>query len=294
MSPKLCVVCPSARGFVISILVSSAATLLCAEGGRRSPDVAAPSFSQSRQTAGSPREQLDQAGIVPRRDRRESAASEYACFLPPLNAVSKATVSVVDLQVPQKHHAEFESGCDALHRNKIADAEKHLRKAVQQYERYAAAWVLLGQLLESQQKPDEARAACFQSLNASLTYVPAYLCLTDISVRQRNWDDVLKFSARVLDLDPTSNALAYAYHATADLKLHRLLEAERNALKALEIDVRNSEPRIHFLLAQIYAAQGDRPNTVVQLREYLKYAKDPGDVAVVKDSLAKLDGEIEK
>ncbi|MGH9640909.1 MAG: hypothetical protein ACRD3Q_00645 [Terriglobales bacterium] len=66
-------------------------------------------------------------------------------------------------------------------------------------------------------------------------------------------------------------------------------EAEKSALKALEIDVRNSEPRLHFLLAQIYAAKGDRPNMVAQLREYLKYAKDPGDIAAVKSDLAKLD-----
>jgi tetratricopeptide (TPR) repeat protein len=109
-------------------------------------------------------------------------------------------------------------------------------------------------------------------------------------VRQKNWDDALKFSARVLELDPTNNAVAYAYHATANLRLHHLLEAEKNALKALEIDVRNTEPRIHFLMAQIYAAKGDRQNTAAQLREYLKYAKDPGDIALVKASLAKIEG----
>jgi hypothetical protein len=68
-----------------------------------------------------------------------------------------------------------------------------------------------------------------------------------------------------------------------------LLEAEKSALRALELDVRNSEPRIHFLLAQIYAAKGDRSNTAAQLREYLKFAKDPDDVALVKSNLAKLE-----
>jgi hypothetical protein len=54
------------------------------------------------------------------------------------------------------------------------------------------------------------------------------------------------------------------------------------------MDVRNSEPRVHYLLAQIYAAKGDRTRTVAQLHEYLKYAKEPGDVAVVQKCLVKL------
>jgi tetratricopeptide (TPR) repeat protein len=276
--------------FVVAASILWSAPFLQAAGPQSRPSPGAiSSMSETPQPPDSPPEQVSQSRIVRRRNRAPISTNEYDCFLPPLNSVSRATISVVDLKVPGKPHSEFESGCDALHKNKMADAEKHLRKAVQQYENYAAAWVLLGQLLETQQKPEEARAACSKSLNASLTYVPAYLCLTDISARQKNWDDVLKFSARVLELEPTSNALAYAYHATADLKLHHLLEAEKSALRALELDVRNSEPRIHFLLAQIYAAKGDRSNTAAQLREYLKFAKDPDDVALVKSNLAKLE-----
>jgi len=293
MSPKSHVprfVCPVyfVTCFVIAISMLWGATPLHADrrhNGAESPLSSMPQVPQSRNN---PPVELDQTDVVQRRSA--TAASEYACFLPPLNSVSTATVAVVDLKVPEKPHSEFESGCQALRKNKMADAEKHLRKAIHEYEKYAAAWVLLGQLLETEQKPEEARAACSESLNASATYVPAYLCLSDISTRQKNWDDVLKFSERVLDLDPTTNALAYAYHATANLKLHRLVEAEKNGLKALEIDVKNSEPRIHVLLAQIYSAKGDGPRAVAQLREYLKFAKDPADIALVKNYLARLDG----
>lgn len=237
---------------------------------------------------------LAKARVTVDKSGKPIATNEYACFLPPLNSVSPATVGVVDLQVPSKAQTEYQNGCAALQKKKIPDAEKHLRKAIEQYEKYAAAWVLLGQVLETQQRTEEARDACSRSLNASASYLAGYLCLTDISARQKKWDDALRFSARVLELDPTTNALAYAYNATANLNLHRVVEAEKSALKALEIDVQNSEPRIHFLLAQIYSAKGDRPNTAVQLREYLKFAKDPDDIAMVKNHLAKLDGQIAK
>ena len=104
-----------------------------------------------------------------------------------------------------------------------------------------------------------------------------------------DWDEVLKLSSRALELDPTSDAVAYGYNAVANLNLHRLSEAEKSALKASEIDKNNSDPRVHFLLAQIYEAKRDPANEAAQLREYLKFASDPSDAAMVKQYLADLE-----
>jgi len=262
-----------------------------AQGQRRSIATASSSGPPSAQLQPPPVSMLtvDQLSAVVNSEGKTIATNEYKCFLPPLNSLQAATVGIVDLQVPAKTHQEYEDGCSSLHSKKMADAEKHLRKAIKQYEKYSAAWVLLGQVLEVQQKIPEAREACSKPFTVSASYVPAFLCLTDISARSKKWDEVLTYSARVLELDPTANAAAYAYNATANLNLHHLLEAERSALKAAEIDNNHTEPRLYFLLAQIYAAKGDRPNEVAQLHEYLKYAKDPDDVAMVKNQLAKLD-----
>jgi Tfp pilus assembly protein PilF len=70
-----------------------------------------------------------------------------------------------------------------------------------------------------------------------------------------------------------------------------LAEAEKSALKALEIDKNNTEPRAHFVLAQIYEAKGDRENEAAQLQEYLKFASDPQDVAMVKQYLSQLEAD---
>jgi hypothetical protein len=42
-----------------------------------------------------------------------------------------------------------------------------------------------------------------------------------------------------------------------------------------------TDPHVHFLLAQIYEEKCDRAGEAAQLREYLKYASDPNDVAMV-------------
>lgn len=203
------------------------------------------------------------------------------CFLPPLNRLLLSTVDIANLGAPPKAKKEKEDGCAALRKHKITQAEAHLRKAVNQWPKYLAAWVVLGQVLEVQQKSDEAYSACSQPLTADSNYLPAYLCLADISARSTSWNKVLELSNRALEIDPTDDAVAYQYNAAADLYLHKLPEAEKSALRAVEIDKGNADPRVHFLLAQIYEAKGDRENEATQLRECLKQAS-PGDVATAK------------
>jgi len=211
------------------------------------------------------------------------------CFLPPLNGPLPATVGISDLQIPTKARREHGDGCIALKNGKISEAENHLRKAVKQWPKYWAAWVVLGQVLEAQKKTGEARDACSQPLTTGAGYLPAYLCLADISARSESWDKVLALSVSALAIDATTVAVAYDYNAAANFHLRNLPAAEKSALRAAEIDTNNTDPRVHFLLAQIYEAKGDRVAEAAQLREYLKYAFNPDDAAMVRKYLSSLD-----
>lgn len=216
-------------------------------------------------------------------------AEDDVCFLRPLGGLLGSKVGIADLQMPAKAQREGKNACAALRNNKTVEAEGHLRKAVKQWPNYLAAWVVLGQVLEAQHKTDEAYGACSQPLATDSNYLPAYLCLADISARSQSWDKVLQLSTRALEIGSTNDAVAYGYQAAAYFRLHRLPEAEKSALQALEIDKSNADPRVHFLLAQIYEAKSDRRSEAAQLREYLKYASDPNDVAMVKHYLSELE-----
>ena len=219
----------------------------------------------------------------------QKSAENDTCLLAPLTQVHSPTVAATHLQVPAKARKEYAEACAALKDKQTENVEKHLRKAVQEYPKYSAAWVTLGQVLAARQQTDEARSACAQGSTAESNYVPAYLCLADIAAREKAWDEVLKLSSRALELDPSTNAVAYEYHAAANLRIHKLEDAEKSALRALDIDKNNSEPRVHFVLAQIYEAKGDRANEVAQLREYLKFATSSDDAAMVKQYLSALE-----
>jgi len=213
---------------------------------------------------------------------------DESCFMPPLTGIRSPTAGVASLEVPGPARKDFQRGCSAASHNKLAKAEEHLRKALDEDAQYPAAWVLLGQVLKAQQKPDDARNACSQALKVDASYVPADLCLADLDAVGQKWDDVVRFSNRAIALDPVNNPQAYFYAAGAYLGLHRLAEAEKSALRAAEIDKTNHEPRTHFLLAQIYEAERKPDAEATQLEEYLKSVGDPQEKATVKKYLADL------
>jgi tetratricopeptide (TPR) repeat protein len=227
----------------------------------------------------------------PMPNRAEEALS---CLLPPLTSVRNSTIAAGDLSIPTHAKKEYAAACAALKDKKTEMAEKHLRKALQQYPKYSAALVTLGQVLATRRQTREAHNFCSQASDADVNYVPAYLCLADLAAREEAWDEVLKLSNRALEIDPATDAVAYEYNAAANLMSNNLAAAEKSALRALEIDKNNTEPRVHFVLAQIYDAKGDLANETAQLREYLKFAANPDDAAIVKQYLSELEEQTAK
>jgi Tfp pilus assembly protein PilF len=218
------------------------------------------------------------------------AGKESVCFLPPLTGVHTETVGVADLRAQSKARKDFEKSCRALAERKYDLAEKQLRAAAEKYPDYPVFWVLLGQLLEKRQELDGARESCLRAASENSKYLPAYLCLADIAAHVPDWTEVLKESEVALALDPASNGLSYIYSAGANLNLNHLAQAEKNALKAAEIDQAH-DPRLHFLLAQIYEKKGDLTNEAAQLRELLKLAMQPTDIDAIKQYLAVVERE---
>ena len=219
-----------------------------------------------------------------------STPGDESCFMPPLTGVRSPTAGVASLEVPGPARKDFQRACSAAGHNKLAKAEEHLRKALEEDAQYPAAWVLLGQVLKAEQKSDDARNACSQALKVDAGYVPADLCLADLYAVEQRWEEMLRFANVAVALDPANNPHAYFYAAGAYLGLHRLAEAAKSATKAAEIDKTNREPRTHFLLAQIYEAERKPDAEAAQLEEYLKSVNDPQEKVMVKKYLADLTG----
>lgn len=198
------------------------------------------------------------------------------------------TVSVARLAVPGKASSEYQKGCGALKDKRLDSAEQHERKAIELYPNYAAAWVVLGQVLEAENKRSDGLTACSQARSVDPNYVAPYLCLADLAATEENWQEVSILSGSALTLDPAGNAYSFYYAADAELHQGNVAKALKDAQNSVTLDKWRRLAQVHLLLAQIYRAEKDLNGQATQLREYLKLAPNSADAPKLRLTLLQL------
>jgi len=218
-------------------------------------------------------------------------AEEAKCFPWKLSEVRAGTMDVQTLRIPSNAKHEYEKACDASKKNKYEEVEQHARGAIEKFESYPAAWVMLALSLEEQQKAQDAHDACSHAATADAAYLPAYLCSAEVSTRNGEWKQVLNASNMAISLNVGGDSYAFYYRATAYLHLNNLEEAKKNALQASHIDVNHNEPSLDLLMAQIYEREGDKAQAMTQLQQLLKRNPDRQTAEEAKQRLATLESQ---
>ena len=217
------------------------------------------------------------------------SADDEKCLPWNVSKERDTTSSVTSLKVPSKARREFEKACNAYHKKKFSDAEQHLRGALEKFQNYSAAWVMLAVVLDEQNKVHEARDACSRAAKTDTKYLPAYLCAAEFSTRNQEWGEILNLANVALGLNSEGDGYVHYYRAMAYFHLNNLVDAQMSALKAAEIDVNHNYLPLYFLLAQIYDVEGDKVNAAIQLRQVLKHRPNQQQEYAAKQYLAKLD-----
>ena len=219
---------------------------------------------------------------------------DESCLLWTITQSHAATVSAATLKIPANAKGEYRKSCSDLKDKKPASAEEHLRKAIEDYPQYAAAWALLGQVLEAGNKIPEARDACSQASAADVGYAPAYLCLADVAAQLKDWHLTLDMADRSLALVPQHNLYGSFYSAVAQFHLEQFPDAESDALKTIDADRSHRIPQAHLLLAQIYEARHDPRGAAYELRAYLKVSPNAPNADSIKKTLADVEAQTQK
>ena len=220
---------------------------------------------------------------------KPAVVDDEKCLPWNLSAAQATASRVTTLKVPSGARDEYGKACEASQKKKLVEAEQHLRRAIDKFKDYSAAWVMLGVVLDEQHKEQEARDACSQASTIDGKYFPAYLCLAEFSARNQEWARLLELANIALGLNSENDGYAHYYRAMASFYLNNLDDAQKNALQAAQIDLNHNYLPLYFLLAQIYAAQGDKVAAAAQLRIALKNHNDPAQEDVARRYLAKLE-----
>jgi superkiller protein 3 len=206
-----------------------------------------------------------------------------------LGNVEGTTISMTSLSAPKDARKAYEKGREAVARKKWAEAQKQLEKAVQLHPEYAAAWFELGRAFEFQNNTAQAREAYGKALAADPKFINPYLQLAGIAARERNWQEVVEVTDRILQLNPFDFPGAYFYNAVANFNLRKLDAAEKSAKEALKLDTRNRFPKVNHLLGLILAQKHQFAGAVTHLRNYLTLVPDAPDAETVKKQLAEVE-----
>ena len=218
--------------------------------------------------------------------------------------VEGATISAIPYKAPKDARTAFEKGLQAEKNGKLADARKYFETSVRLYSSSAIAWFHLGTVLQKQNEKDAAQKAYTQATTVDTKFLPPYLSLASMAYETGNWTEVLALTGHILGLDPFNHAAAtayildldalnysdaYFYNAMANYKLNRIDEAEKSGLKAEHLDLRPRFPRLHLLLAEIFARKNNYAMAIAQIQTYLELAPHAKDADQIRERLAELE-----
>lgn len=203
--------------------------------------------------------------------------------------VEGTTISATSLHAPKDARKAYDKGREALRKQKWADAQKQLEKAVQVYPEYAAAWYELGRSLEQQQQVDKAKEAYAKSLAADGKFVNPYVQLAGIAAQEQKWKEVADTTDRIVRLNPVDFPGAYFLSSVANYNLKNLDAAEKSAREGIKADTRHRFPKINHILGVILAQKGDFSAAAGFMKDYLRFAPKASDAEFVKNQLAQLE-----
>jgi len=209
--------------------------------------------------------------------------------LHPLSRADVLAVSATTEMAPKNARKAYEKGLAAMKAQDWGAADRELKRAVEEYPKFAIAWFELGAAREKRGDAAGAFEAWRQAVNADRKYMLPYEKLATYADRNGQWDDAEKYSSAWIQMDPEDFPAAYLVNAIAKARLSRLDEAERAARAGLLIDQNRRMPRLSYVLGLILAEKHRYAEAVEQLRDYLKYLPNAKDAEAVREQISQLE-----
>lgn len=186
---------------------------------------------------------------------------------PSANTGNANSVSVAQMQVPERARNAFRKAQEAMRKTNNADVEKYLAEALSAYPRYADALTLRGILKLDKNQFDDARLDLEQAIQFDPNYALAYIALGSAYNVMSHWDDALRVLTRGTSLSPTSWQ-AYLEAGKALLGKRDFNGAMQQLSKAQSL--RPDFAMVHLLKADAMVGLKDYANALTELETYLK------------------------
>lgn len=210
-------------------------------------------------------------------------------FLKRMDNVQGTTISMTTMNAPKDARSAYEKAGKAFAQNKLPEAEKELNKAVQIYSNFAAAWSLLGDVHQQQNRLDEAIKDYNHSLAADPQFVNPAFGLGLVAMQEKRWQDAAQFTSQVSRQNSLAFPAAYFYNAVSNYNLGKFDVAEESARKYKTLDSDHHHPEVCLLLGEIFTRKQDYAAAAQEMREFLSISPDAPNAEEVRTKAKNLE-----
>lgn len=192
---------------------------------------------------------------------------------PPGNSTKSPTISAVDVHERTAANKRlFKKAEEAVAEKDYDQAISFLTQIVASDQADYQAQTILGTLLASKGKYDEAEQAYLSALSAKPNFPPALLDFGRLRLRQKKFADAIDHLTRLVGLQPDSgeaNLLLGDAYVQANLA--------SKAIPHLNSAASHGFPEAHLRLAWIYDGTGSKDKAALEYEEFLKKKPDYPD-----------------
>jgi tetratricopeptide (TPR) repeat protein len=195
------------------------------------------------------------------------------------------SVSATSLAAPEKAKKSLQKGQEQAKKGKWAAAADYFKRAIEEYPRYALAWVELGRTQVQENSFAEAEQSFQQSVEQDSRFLDGYVGLAYLALQQQQWKQLADTSERVLEISPDS-AEFWFLNAAATFNLGDTTQAETSVGRGLRLDPKHQIPAMEYLYGLILGRRHDYTSAVEHISTYLRLAPSAGNAQEARKALA--------
>jgi tetratricopeptide (TPR) repeat protein len=210
------------------------------------------------------------------------------------NDAAGATVSAVDLSVPEPARKEYDLGQHAMENHDLDGGVAHLKKAIELHDQFPQAYTLLGMAYNELKKWKDAQNVLEKAVQQDPKAVEAHFQLGASLNQQKDFTGAVRSLSQGLQLNPDAPGAAGAQYelARAYMALGQWQDANPHAAKAVAM-----QPDVatwHILMGNINLKKGDGQGAISEFQTYLKLDPNGPAAASVKDMIPKIQAAMAK
>jgi tetratricopeptide (TPR) repeat protein len=212
----------------------------------------------------------------------------------PAEIAKAATVSAIDLSVPEASRREYDQGQRAIENHDLDGGISHLKRAVELHDQFPQAYAMLGLAYNEQKKWNEAQGALEKAIQQDPKAVEAYFQLGASLSRQTDYAGAVKALNKGLELNPDAPHAPSAHYELAKsyLALGQWQDANPHASKAVAM-----QPDVaswHILMGNIDLKKGDGLGAIAEFQAYLKLDPNGTAAASIREMIPKIQTAMQK